>query len=208
MNKIKIEVRGLYFEYSGDDLIFKDFNFVTKSPLVVLKGRSGCGKTTLLKLITGLLKPQKGEIVFYPKNLSLKKYYITQDIALFPWLTGYDNILLNKNLKVEQIKKHKLFPLVEDYIGKKCYQMSFGQRRKVELLRAFLSEPDILFLDEPLNFIDKSGRDELTNFIKDFSEKSLVVITSHYHEEIKRFDGEVYQFDDNFPITELKSVKV
>ena len=199
---MKVSIKNLNFGYGNGVKIFENFNFENNSSLVLFKGRSGCGKTTLLNLMFGLLKPSGGEISFFKKNP--KKFMITQDIGLFPWLTGVENILLNKGLTIEDIKKHQLYKLVEDFVFKKCFEMSFGQRRKVELLRAFLSKSDIYFLDEPLNFIDKESRKELYKYIKNLSQQSLIIITSHYDEEIKAFDGEFYEFGDTFPIRSLE----
>ncbi len=213
---MNLEVRDLTFKYPEGDLIFKGFNIAPSSSIVVLKGPSGCGKTTLLKLIMGLLQPDKGNITFKMQNSGkvpegeIKMYYISQDIALFPWLTGYQNLLLNNKITVQSIVDNKLFPYVEDFIEKKCYQMSFGQRRKLELLRAILSEPDVFLLDEPLNFIDRKGRKaygEYFNFLVQEKGK-LIVITSHYDEEQDFEDCDVYKFSGEFPVKELENVKI
>ncbi|BBB32578.1 NitT/TauT family transport system ATP-binding protein [Thermotomaculum hydrothermale] len=203
---MKVKIDNVTFDYGNGVRIFENFFFENKSSLVLFKGRSGCGKTTLLNLLFGTLKPSKGEIKFSIKNP--KKYMITQDIGLFPWLTGTENILLNKNLTKKDITSHSLYFLVEEHIEKKCFEMSFGQRRKVELLRAFLSQSDFYLFDEPLNFIDKDSRKLISDYIKELSKERLVIITSHYEEEIRDFGGEVYEFGDIFPIERLENVKI
>lgn len=194
-----LEVKNLDFSYSGTR-IFTDFNFSPNTNFSVIKGPSGCGKTTLLKLISGNLVASGGSIVGEKKAA-----IILQEDGLLPWMTGLKNIELLLPISVGEITDHVLYPHIQEFIDRNVYQMSYGQRRIVELFRIALLKPHLLCLDEPFNYLDPVKRDIfLRYFLKstDFS-NSTIVMSTHYTEDVGGFNLETYYFDGQFPIRRL-----
>lgn len=188
-------VKNLSFGY-GPQLLFKDLSVQTSSPRVVFKGPSGCGKTTLLKIISGHLL--QGEKVGPPGMLVL------QEDALFPWLTGWQNMSLFLRQSESEISSHPLFDVVSPFINSRAFRMSYGQRRSVELLRAICSKPKTLFLDEPFNFLDDARAERfIDTLLHPNWDLDDLVITTHRHD--KRLDkaSEVLLFQDGPPFTNL-----
>lgn len=196
-----MQINGLTFFYENF-LVFDDFHFESSEPLIAFKGPSGCGKTTLLKIISQNLAPEKKSVVQYSKNT----YFVIQEDSLFPWLTGEENILKFLDLDKKKIQSQRLFPFLESFFFKKAFEMSYGQRRMIELFRAFLSKPDLLLLDEPFNFLDKKSRGVFTSGILSLLEsKTRVILTSHYNEDISDLKPKVYYFNDYFPVRKLST---
>jgi ABC-type nitrate/sulfonate/bicarbonate transport system ATPase subunit len=194
-------IKGLDFTY-GQDKLFEDFNFSSDHPVTALKGPSGCGKTTLLKLISGYIKPNSVIKTDIPKDPLL----VLQEDALLPWESAEKNMTLFMNsrgltLQIPYSAEQLLGPLLK----KKAFELSYGQRRFVEILRAVLVEPDLLLLDEPFNFLDNIYKEALIGLIKQITAQSTkVIISSHYGEDFADLNAHIFYFGSNLPIRTLK----
>ena len=127
-------------------------------------GPSGCGKSTLLSLISGMMKPEEGEIQF-PNNISPQMGYMLQRDHLLDWRTIYQNAILgleiNKLLTPENI--NYVNKLIDEYglsefKNKKPKELSGGMKQRVALIRTLALKPEILLLDEPFSALDFQTR--------------------------------------------------
>lgn len=131
-----------------------------------LVGRSGCGKTTLLKLAAGLLAPDGGRVVFHggPRDIG----FVFQSPTLLEWLTVIDNVLLPVSLHQRPTGEERARALqllqqlgLGEHAGKQPRQLSGGQQSRVALARALVLQPKLLLLDEPFAALDAITREEL-----------------------------------------------
>jgi len=176
----------------------KDLNIsVEEGTLYAFLGLNGAGKTTTIKMLTGLIKPTSGtaKILSYDLNTNIddiKKItsISPQDSALALKLTVFENIemmaLIYGLAKKDALEKTngliKEFSL-EEYKNKKCSTLSGGFQRRVSIAMALVSEPKILFLDEPTLGLDVLARRDMWNVIKDLKKKMTIILTTHYLEE-------------------------
>ena len=144
---------------------------VEEGAFVCLVGRSGCGKTTLLKLAAGLLRPDSGEVVFRPPAPAAVGPgigFVFQSPNLLEWLRVVDNVLLPQSLhrRPTDADRARALRLLEQlglaaHAGKYPRQLSGGQQSRVALARALLLAPALLLLDEPFAALDAITREEL-----------------------------------------------
>lgn len=200
-NKL-IDVVGLSFAYaSAQALLFDNFSFRPASNLVVIEGYSGCGKSTLLRLLAGMLDPTR--IVSLPDRQ--RSLLILQEDALFPWLTGTENLqcmLSSRELEgVSLGDEINGFTAMDGILDRPVYELSYGQRRIIELLRAFLWGPRIMYLDEPFNFLDGQNAERIwRRLVRLAGEGKHIVVATHEHRGLELCaDAEVYRFLGNPP---------
>ena len=167
----------------------------------ILLGSSGCGKTTILRMISSLTKPDSGTIEINGKSISDMPRrersdligYVVQEGGLFPHLTAEENILLPakiRNLDLKPIKQrmHDLSHMVHlqlSFLQKYPHQLSGGQRQRVSLLRGLILDPEIILLDEPLSALDPVVRMKLQKELKDIFiklKKTVVMVTHDLYE--------------------------
>ncbi len=159
---------------------------------VSIVGASGCGKSTMLRIIAGLEKPTLGEVVFDGTPVtgtSEKRGLVFQNHALFPWLTVWDNILfgLRSTGKVNDKEKVNLAEKLLKQVGLEKFKKSFpnqlsgGMSQRVALVRALANEPDALLLDEPLGALDAFTRMSIQDALIDLwkSEENTMVLITH-----------------------------
>ena len=136
---------------------------VEDGEFVCLIGTSGCGKTTLLKLVAGLLEPTSGRITFDPRPEEgrLERALVFQDHGLLPWLTVVDNVAFGLRLKgVPRDERRRRAAVLVDRVGLSKFRESFpheisaGMRQRVNIARALLSDPHMLLMDEPFASLD------------------------------------------------------
>jgi ABC-type multidrug transport system ATPase subunit len=193
-----MRIDGLSFGY-GARLLFQDFGFETTAPITILSGRTGCGKTTLLKLICRVLTPSAEAMYEVPSESAL----LLQEDALFPWLTARQNIAIVPRLR-RKIPEHPLMNRLVDLLDKPVFQLSFGQRRLVELYRALMLSPSLLCLDEPFNFLDPQARQEVADLIQTTTEDGTrFILSTHHQEDIALFAATVYGFPEETPLKGL-----
>ncbi|MFH1741444.1 MAG: ATP-binding cassette domain-containing protein, partial [bacterium] len=194
-------IRGLSFSYDGT-AVFRDFSFFSEARVLLFRGPSGCGKTTLLKIISGNLTPDCADEMSVPNHA----FMILQEDALAPWLTGISNITRFVGVSEDCVRAHPGFEHVKSFLFKRAHQMSYGQRRLVELLRAFLSSPGLLCLDEPFSFLDPTSRRIFTRLLLEedsYLGNSRIVITSHYQEDFEDTAVEAFGFNGLLPVSSL-----
>ncbi|MBN9052170.1 MAG: ABC transporter ATP-binding protein [Rhizobiales bacterium] len=190
-----ITVRGLSKTFQGV-VIYDNFNLdIPRGRFTSVFGPNGCGKSTLINLIAGLIPVDKGEVLFGGKTLAQTRIgYVFQNYreALFPWMTAFANVEYALTLRKVPAKqaKERVNALVER-LGVKIdltrypYEMSGGQQQLVSIMRALVVEPEVLFLDEPFSALDY----EMTLFMRDqlqrvFEETgTTMVLVSHDLEE-------------------------
>ena len=173
-----IELRNIKKSY-GDKAVLENFNLaVEKGEFLTVVGSSGCGKTTLLKMINGLIKPTEGDILIDGEDIRGKDMiqlrrnigYAIQGSILFPHMSVEQNIayvpnLLNKKNKektTRAVKKWmKIVGLGEDLKSRYPEELSGGQQQRVGIARALAASPEILLMDEPFGALDALTREEL-----------------------------------------------
>src|SRR4029077_11285974 len=168
---------------------------IPRGKLVSIFGPNGCGKRTLINMITGLIPPDAGEILFAGKALRAIKFtYVFQNYreSLFPWLRSIDNIEYPlRFMKLPKAERRARTRRLLANLGVKIdlnrypYELSGGQQQLVSIMRALVVEPEILFLDEPFSALDY----EMTLFMREQLQKlfmesgTTMVMVSHDLEE-------------------------
>jgi ABC-type multidrug transport system ATPase subunit len=114
--------------------------------------------------------------------------------ALFPWLTGRQNIELLVSVPSTRIENHPLFPTVADFIERRAYQMSFGQRRAIELFRVLLARPKTIYLDEPFNYLDDYKANTFVEYLSNCDVADLLVVTTHRNDNTLDATSDVLYF--------------
>ena len=204
-----LEIKNLSHSYENETSILDNINLLVKSgEIISILGSSGCGKTTLLRIIAGLEKQTKGTLKINDTIVSDSNYSIppekrniglvVQDRALFPHLNIYENVnfgIRNLSSEIDTPREYlKLFK-VEKLSKKYPHEISGGEQQRVALARSMAPNPNILLLDEPFNALDDQLKLELHNETKKiFREKSsTVIIVSHDIEEAKFFSDKIYK---------------
>lgn len=189
--RAQVTIQNLCKEFGGITL-YKDFNLDIKAGKIIsIFGPNGCGKSTLINMVAGLMPIDSGQVLFDGKTLTQTKIgYVFQNYrdALFPWMSAWDNIaypLKRMGMDKGQLKQRvgELIELFEIKFNLKQYpyELSGGQQQTVCIMRALASEPEVLFLDEPFSALDF----EMTLFIREkLQEANLktgvtMVIVSH-----------------------------
>ncbi|GAA0085822.1 ABC transporter ATP-binding protein [Clostridium sp. CTA-7] len=211
---IMIEFKGVSKSY-GENIILDNFNLqIQKGEFITIIGTSGCGKTTVLKLINGLIFPNKGEVYIDGKNISnldqinLRRNigYVIQGVGLFPHMNIAKNISyvlnLTKTNKIEieeRVKKLIKTVGMEDEVLKRYPgELSGGQRQRIGIARALAAYPDILLMDEPFGAVDeitrKSLQEEILKIHKEFN--MTIVFVTHDIKEALKLGTEVIVMDN------------
>ncbi len=187
----KIEVRNLNFSYDEKKL-FVDFSasYPAKKCGIIM-GESGCGKTTFLYLMTGLIRKMSGEIIYpitHPRFA-----FVFQDDRLIDSINVKNNIkLVNNKLKDSDIKACLEHLNIIGTMNKKVRSLSGGERKRVAIARALLSEYDVLFMDEPFSALDKDNKENVMNYVKEKIKDKTVLIVTHDMEEAEKMGDNIY----------------
>ncbi|PQJ62723.1 ABC transporter ATP-binding protein [Photobacterium angustum] len=204
MSDNAIVTQGLTRKF-GDFVAVDNLNLtVPKGAIYGFLGPNGCGKSTTLRMLTGLLTPSQGKVdvlgLSIPQQaeqLRLRMGYMTQKFSLFQDLTIYENLefmgqmfgLSNKVLKPrihEQLAVYGLDQRVKQRAG----SLSGGQKQRLALAAATVHNPDLLLLDEPTSAVDPENRRDFWEQLFDLSDKgTTILVTTHYMDEAERCHG-------------------
>ena len=194
-------IKDLAYKKTSNELLLNNINIeIKKSDLLIIQGDSGCGKTTLLNILAGLLEPSEGlikngnDILFFDKqNIppeSRNIGYVFQDFALFPHLNAKDNaVYAYEENRDNKLTKEFVFNelRLNDHINKYPHQLSGGQQQRVAIARAILMHPKLLLMDEPFSALDKENIKNVQKLIN-ISVKTLnipAVIVTHSLEHLE-----------------------
>ena len=203
MKETVIETQHLNFSY-GHQPVIGDVNLrIQAGDFMAMIGPNGGGKTTLLKLMLGLLNADSGSIRIFgktPKDASHRIGYVPQDIHInqnFP-ISASDVVLMGKLKPGKGWSRHSkedrraaLQALEQVGMGKyrehRVGELSGGQKQRIFIARALVTDPDILFLDEPTASIDTKGQNEFYALLKELNHKITIIIVSHDLMVISRY---------------------
>lgn len=221
MNKL-IEINNLSFGYDNT-LILKDINLtVEEKDFVGIIGPNGGGKTTLLKILLGFLKPAAGEIIilgktpvqarknigYVPQYSEMDKHFpikakdviamgLCDNKSFFPFFTKSDYIKVFRIMELLKIEK-----LAENKFG----ELSGGQKQRVLICRALVSNPDMLFLDEPTASVDASIEEDIYKILADFNKNIAILLVSHDVGFISSYVNKVACINRNLVIHPINEV--
>lgn len=191
-----VQLDKLYFYYNGQEVL-KDINLaVNKGDFVAIIGPNGGGKTTLVKLILGLLTPSSGTVRIKGKapaaNGTVVGYvpqYLNHNLN-FP-ASAMDVVLMGKydpkkRFKFRDRRKEREEALaaldqlgMADYAGRKITDLSGGQRQRVLIARALVTDPELLVLDEPTASLDTKGQTDFFSLLKELNSRLTILVVSH-----------------------------
>lgn len=200
-----IAVNALTKKY-GTKTVVDNISFTIKEgELFGLLGVNGAGKTTLIKMLSGLTKPTTGDATLLGKSVSQSPEQVRQVIAVSPQETAIaSNLTVRENLElmagIQGFNKEEGKRKADDMIAQFSLQpfenqrgktLSGGWQRKLSIAIALISEPRILFLDEPTLGLDILGRRELWTQIEKLKEKTTIILTTHYLEEAEALSDRI-----------------
>ena len=211
-----ITVENLSKKYSSIEAV-KNLNFtINENEILALLGPNGCGKTTTIAMMLGLLKPTSGRVLIHGQDIEKnrisllhKMNFISPYIELPKKLTVKENLIVYGNLYGIKKIKTRIEYLVEklrlsEFIYKKTGELSSGQKNRVSLAKALINEPSVLFLDEPTASLDPETGDFVRSFIEKISseKKMSILLASHNMNEVKRLCKKVLMMKNGLIIDE------
>lgn len=187
-----LNVKEISYRYEKRPVV-KDVSFtVNEGEIVTLFGPSGAGKTTILKMIAGLLTPQTGTVEFTGNNCRANTLLVFQDYLLFPHMTVRENIAFGLKIRhvahaevrqrvAEMVTEFQLAGLEKQYPA----QLSGGQQQRVALARAIILRPKLLLLDEPFSSLDGNLRQQMYAYLRRLQARYhfAVIMVSHDQQE-------------------------
>lgn len=209
-----IEYKNISMAYS-DKVIIENFSLaIEKGEFISIIGSSGCGKTTLLKMVNGLLTPTSGSVYVHGKDIHKEDLifvrrnigYAIQGGVLFPHLNVEQNIAFVPNLlnkKNKEKTKHavdkwmKIVHLDDELRNRYPDELSGGQQQRVGIARALAASPDILLMDEPFSAVDEITRSSLQDEIKRIHKETNITIlfVTHDIQEALKLGSKVLVMD-------------
>ena len=191
-----LEIKGLCKSYDGREIVRQVDILVKRGEIVGLLGPNGAGKTTTFYMIVGVVAPNRGKIIFDNQDITTlpihqrARYgigYLSQEPSIFKKLTVEENIMaILETLPISKTeRKKRLEGLLEElkisYLARnKAYTLSGGERRRLEITRALVTNPSFILLDEPFSGIDPIVVNEAQEIIKELKEKGLgILLTDH-----------------------------
>ena len=205
-----VSVNNLSKNFSSFEAV-KEISFsINESEILGLLGPNGCGKTTTIGMMLGLLKPTSGEVIIKGLNVEknrinlLKKMnFISPYIELPKKLTVKENLMVYGKLYSVNNINNRIDYLAEtlrlsEFINKKTGELSSGQKNRVSLAKAVVNDPDILLLDEPTASLDPETGDFVRTFIEKISseKKMSILLASHNMDEVKRLCKSILMMKD------------
>ena len=195
--KEKIELVNVSFYY-GNKVILDNISFtIKKGEKIGIVGLSGAGKTTLIEILSGLLKPSLGKVLIDGIDLwdyDIESYrskisFVPQEPFLFEG-TIYENLTFSKNMSLEEVKKACNLANIDEFIeslengyfyklSEGGTNLSGGQRQRLTIARAILRNPEIIFLDEPTSNLDAQSEEKIINAIENFLFDKTAIIIAH-----------------------------
>lgn len=182
-----------------DDFSLGPINAIFDNNITVVIGSTGSGKTTLINLIAGILKPDTGQIMIDTIDITKQAIedrkigYVFQDPLLFPHLKVYDNILFGLRKKERKLKEKITYTKkiidelgIHHLLDRNINNLSGGERQKISLARMLVLNPKIILLDEPLSHIDPIGREKLRRELRSILKKQMVptIYVTHFEEDV------------------------
>src|SRR6266581_2945269 len=198
----QIELRNISLEYDSADsqvTALQDVSFsVEPAEFLCVVGQSGCGKTTMLNVVAGFLKPTKGGILIGGKAVTgkgLDRGIVFQDFAqLFPWRTAQRNVEFGLEMKgvpraerVETARGFLRLVGLEAFAAAYPHELSGGMQQRAAIARALAYNPSVLLMDEPFAALDALTRDEMQRFLVDVwreTRKTVVYVTHNVAEAV------------------------
>ncbi len=211
---MKISLKDIAFSYDKNHVLFEALNLEVKNgEIVAIIGDSGSGKSTILRLISGLELPKSGTIKIGDKLVCNKDFCILaekrqvgmvfQDYALFPHMSVETNIgygVLKKDLAIKDKLVEEALKLVNLQTLKARYphQLSGGQQQRVALARTLAAKPKVLLLDEPFSNLDKSLKNQIRSDLKEILKKTKLttIFVTHDEDDAKAIASKIFKLED------------
>jgi lipopolysaccharide export system ATP-binding protein len=198
---VSLDVQNLSKNYGGKNVVNGLSFHVNQGEIVGLLGPNGAGKTTSFYMTVGLIKPDSGQVLFNNQDIThspihmrarMGMGYLAQEPSVFRYLTVEDNIMcileclpITKAERKERLEKLLQELHLEKLAKKKAIALSGGERRRLEITRALVTNPTLLMLDEPFANIDPISVQEVKQMIYHLSQKNIsILITDHNAREI------------------------
>jgi lipopolysaccharide export system ATP-binding protein len=208
-----LEIKGLSKSYDGREVVRNVDMLVKRGEIVGLLGPNGAGKTTTFYMVVGIIPPNRGKIIFDNQDITKlpiherAQYgigYLAQESSIFRKLTVKENIMaILETLPISRTeRKRRLASLLEElkiaYLANnKAYTLSGGERRRLEITRALVTNPSFILLDEPFSGIDPIIVGEAQEIIKDLKNKGLgILLTDHNVRETLSITDRAYLIAD------------
>ena len=196
-----IEVRNLNFSHD-DNFLLKDLSFrIDNKEIGYIVGGSGSGKSSLFNIISGLKKPDSGEIIcnkayFNNSNTFVEPEkrnigYVFQDFGLFPHINAKKNIMYAAEKDEKYLRKLLDSLNLKDHKEKMPFELSGGQQQRVSIARAIMRNPSLLILDEPFSNLDIENTNNAINLVShEINEMDIpCLIATHDYDQLEKFDN-------------------
>ncbi|MDR2401224.1 MAG: LPS export ABC transporter ATP-binding protein [Deferribacteraceae bacterium] len=196
---------------------------VNKGSIVGLLGPNGAGKSTTFYMIAGIIKPDGGEIALWENNITKKSMYercllgigyLPQEASVFRKMTVTDNLITALELKGIRDEKRRAEELIEEFrlahVAKSYgYNLSGGERRRVEIARCLATDPDFVLLDEPFAGIDPISVNDIQQMVFSLKERGIgVLITDHNVRDTLKITDHAYIIAEGHVLTDGKPDEV
>lgn len=217
-----IEIYHLYHQYGDDQMVLRDINLtIDRGEFIFIVGASGAGKSTLLKLFLRELKPSRGTIKIFGRDLTRLKNgevpylrrnigMVFQDFRLLQDRSVYENVAFTMRVTGTAAREiRKRVPLTLELVGlkdklfKKPVELSGGEQQRVSLARAIVNRPAMVIADEPTGNLDPATSLEIINLLQEINIRgTTVIVATHAQDLVDRLQKRVICLDQGYVISD------